>query len=117
MENRNKTYVDDIERGIYDVKNEDKFEFKADKGLTREIVETISKEKNEPEWMLDIRLKAYHEFEKKKWPTFGPDLSSINFDEYIYYIKSSEKTESSWDQVPENEKCGHKRHPDPHCRR
>lgn len=47
--------------------------------------------KNEPEWMLDIRLKAYHEFAKMKWPTFGPDLSSVTFDDYIYYIKSSKK--------------------------
>ena len=49
-------------------------------GISEEVVRKISAMKNEPEWMLDIRLKAYHEFEKKKWPTFGPDLSSINFD-------------------------------------
>lgn len=47
--------------------------------------------KNEPDWMLAIRLKAYNEFKKMKWPNFGPDLSSVHFDEYIYYIKSSQK--------------------------
>lgn len=70
-------------------------------GINEEVVRKISAIKNEPEWMLNIRLKAYHEFAKMKWPTFGPDLSSVNFDEYIYYIKSSKKTEKSWDQVPE----------------
>ncbi len=85
-----------------------KFGFKTDvenvydtgHGISEEVVRKISQMKNEPEWMLNIRLKAYHEFAKMKWPTFGPDLSSINFDEYIYYIKSSEKTEKDWNNVP-----------------
>ena len=70
------------------------------KGISEEVVRKISKMKNEPEWMLNIRLAAYKEFAKMNWPKFGPDLSSVNFDEYIYYIKSSKKTEKSWDQVP-----------------
>ena len=70
------------------------------KGISEEVVRKISKMKNEPEWMLNIRLAAYREFAKMNWPKFGPDLSSVNFDEYIYYIKSSKKTEKSWDQVP-----------------
>lgn len=86
-----------------------KFGFKTDvenvfdtgRGINEEVVRLISKMKNEPDWMLEIRLKAYHEFAKMKWPTFGPNLSSIDFDEYIYYIKSSKKTESSWDDVPD----------------
>ena len=64
MENKKKTYVEDVERGIYDVKNEDRFDFKADKGLTKEIVETISKEKNEPDWMKEFRLKALDVYNK-----------------------------------------------------
>lgn len=95
----------DIEKIVGDYK----FGFKTDvenvfdtgKGISEDVVRLISKMKNEPEWMLEIRLKAYHEFAKMKWPTFGPDLSSVDFDEYIYYIKSSKKTESSWDDVPE----------------
>ena len=71
------------------------------KGISEEVVRKISAMKNEPLWMLEIRLKAYQEFAKMKWPKFGPDLSSINFDEYIYYIKSSKKTEKSWDDVPD----------------
>ena len=75
--------------------------FDTGKGLNEDTVRLISKMKNEPDWMLDIRLKAYHAFMEKKWPTFGPSLESIDFDEYIYYIKSSKKTENDWDNVPQ----------------
>ena len=74
--------------------------FDTGHGISEEVVRKISMMKNEPEWMLDIRLKAYHEFAKFNWPKFGPDLSSLNFDEYIYYIKSSKRVENSWDKVP-----------------
>ena len=70
-------------------------------GISEEVVRKISAMKHEPEWMLDIRLKAYHEFAKMKWPTFGPSLDAVNFDEYIYYIKSSEKVEKDWNEVPQ----------------
>lgn len=70
-------------------------------GISEDVVRKISAMKNEPEWMLNIRLNAYKEFSKMKWPTFGPNLSRVNFDEYIYYIKSSKKTAKSWDDVPE----------------
>lgn len=53
-----KTNIEDIDRNIYDIKNKDNYEFKMQKGLNKEIVEEISKKKNEPEWMRDIRLKA-----------------------------------------------------------
>ena len=71
------------------------------RGLNIDVVRNISKMKQEPEWMLDIRLKAYEKFMKKDWPTFGPDVKFLNFDDYIYYIKSSKKTANDWDEVPE----------------
>ena len=61
------------------------------KGLNEDVIRTISKAKNEPEWMLEYRLKAYKAFCEMSNPTWGPDLSGIDFDEYTYYIKSSEK--------------------------
>jgi Fe-S cluster assembly protein SufB len=93
---------------IHDIVGDYKYGFRTDtqsyfdtgKGLTEEVVRTISKMKNEPEWMLDIRLKAYHHFVKSENPTWGPDLSDINFDDYTYYIKSTERSEKSWDDVP-----------------
>lgn len=71
------------------------------KGLNRSVVEFISHAKHEPQWMLDFRLKAYDAFVKLENPKWGPDLSGIDFQEYTYYIKSSEKTEHSWDKVPQ----------------
>lgn len=70
------------------------------KGVNEDVVRQISRYKNEPLWMEEFRVKAYKYFEKTKMPTWGPDLSSITFDEYTYYIKSSAKVETSWDEVP-----------------
>jgi len=89
--------------------NQKKYSFKEDleylevfpKGLNKEIVEAISKIKNEPEWMLKIRLKAYGEFLKKPMPTWGPDLSNIDFNDITYYLSANKKVENDWEKVPE----------------
>ena len=70
------------------------------KGLNEEVVKEISKIKGEPEWMTEFRLKSYQNFLNKPQPTWGPDLSEINFDEITYYIKPSDRSEDSWDDVP-----------------
>ena len=72
------------------------------KGLSEDVIRTISKEKNEPSWMLDFRLDSYKKFLEIDMPSWGPDLKSeVDFDAYTYYIKPSERTENSWDDVPE----------------
>ena len=71
------------------------------KGLNEDVIRFISKAKNEPEWMLEYRLEAYKNFLKIDNPKWGPDLSFINFNDYTYYIKSSDKTENKWEDVPE----------------
>ncbi|MCF7929964.1 MAG: Fe-S cluster assembly protein SufB [Acholeplasmataceae bacterium] len=76
--------------------------FNTGKGISEEIITTISKHKKEPEWMLDFRLKSYQKFLELKNPKWGPDLSFINFDEFTYFIKASDRAETSWDEVPEN---------------
>ena len=75
--------------------------FKSGKGFTREVVEDISAMKGEPEWMRKFRLKAYEHAVKRPTPTWGGDLSGLNLDEIYFYIRPSEKTEASWDEVPE----------------
>jgi len=75
--------------------------FNTGKGLTRQTVIDISKIKNEPDWVLEYRLKAYDAFEKMEMPTWGPDLSSINFDDYTYYIRPTDKKSNSWEEVPD----------------
>ena len=85
----------------YGFKTETDDVFSTGKGLNLEVVEAISKFKGEPEWMLDIRKKAYLKFEELENPKYGPDLSFIDFQDYIYYIKSSKKVENKWEDVPE----------------
>lgn len=74
------------------------------KGLNEEIVRKISAYKNEPEWMTEFRVKAFHTFEKMDMQTWGPDLSEIDFQDFTYYRKVSQDTEKSWDDVPEEVK-------------
>ena len=72
-----KTEVQDINRNIYDIKNEDNYDFKMEKGLSKKIVEEISNMKNEPNWMKELRLKALETYNELKLPTWGPDLSAL----------------------------------------
>ncbi len=75
---------------------------KTAKGLTAQIVEEISKIKTEPQWMLEKRLKGLEWFFKKPLPSWGADLSSINFSEMTYYLKPTDKVEKSWEDLPDN---------------
>ena len=87
----------------YDFKDStDLYVYTSKKGLSRETVEEISKIKNEPEWMLNFRLRSYDTFMKKPMPVWGGDLSKINFQNIYYYTKASEKQSKSWDDVPES---------------
>ncbi len=85
----------------YGFKDEDVSVFKTQKGLNEDIIREISHIKQEPQWMLDFRLKAYEMFRKLNNPKWGPNLNSIDFDDFTYYIRPSEKTESSWEDVPD----------------
>ncbi|GIV05940.1 MAG: Fe-S cluster assembly protein SufB [Fimbriimonadales bacterium] len=76
--------------------------FQTERGLTRRVVEEISYQKNEPKWMREFRLQAYEIFMSKPMPTWGPDLSGLNFDEIVYYIKPTKRRGRSWDEVPED---------------
>lgn len=96
-----KTKLDELNTNIYDFKNADNYEFKIKKGLNREIVEEISRQKNEPQWVLDIRLKALEAYNKLSMPTWGPDLSELNMDEIATYVKPKSKLENNWESVPE----------------
>jgi Fe-S cluster assembly protein SufB len=75
------------------------------RGLTRQTVEEISAFKNEPDWMLQFRLRAYDHFLARPMPTWGGDLSRIDFGKIVYYRKPSEREEKSWDDVPEKIKA------------
>src|SRR5678815_5006180 len=83
----------------YGFSEPENYTFKAKKGLNREVVLDMSRMKGEPQWMTDLRLKALDIFYKKPMPTWGADLSTIDFDNIYYYIKPAEDHASSWDDV------------------
>src|SRR6266571_3799498 len=72
----------------------------ARRGLFEEVVRRISAKKNEPEWMLELRLKGLRLFGKKPMPTWGADLSDIDFENIKYFVRSTEKQAASWDELP-----------------
>ncbi|HLZ21361.1 MAG TPA: Fe-S cluster assembly protein SufB [Ktedonobacterales bacterium] len=76
------------------------YAFKSQRGLTREIVEQISEMKGEPRWMRDFRLKSLEHFFKRPMPTWGADLSGIDFDNIFYYIKPVQEQGKTWEEVP-----------------
>lgn len=85
----------------YDFKDEDVSVFKTPKGLNEDIVREISRIKGEPEWMLEYRLKSLKCFLEKPIPTWGVDLSQMDFDDYIYYNRPSDNLTDKWEEVPE----------------
>lgn len=102
MEARKKTYVADIKRGIYDIKDEMKHKYSTGKGLSEDIIRKISANKNEPEWMLEYRLNALKIFNEKPMPTWGADLSDLDLNEIFYYLEPDAKRMSdNWDDVPD----------------
>ncbi|ABY93790.1 MULTISPECIES: Fe-S cluster assembly protein SufB [Thermoanaerobacter] len=93
--------IKEIDFSIYDVKDNVKYEYQTGKGLSKEVVLEISEQKNEPSWMRDFRLKALEIYQKMPMPTWGVDLSQLDIDSIIAYIRPSAKMQRSWDEVPE----------------
>ena len=101
MENRKKTYIADIERGVYDIKDEEHYRYKVEKGLTPEIIKKISERKNEPEWMREFRLKALEVYNSKPMTDWGPDLSDLDMNDIVHYLEpDSAPMNENWDDVP-----------------
>ena len=87
----------DYKYGFHD---EEDYVYKSDKGLNRSIVEQISRQKDEPEWMLEYRLRSLTHFKNRPMPEWGSDLSEIDFGNIHYYVRPSERAEKDWDDVP-----------------
>ena len=94
--------IQEVNQNIYDFKNDDDYDYKIQKGLTRNIVEEISRMKNEPSWMLELRLKALETYYSLAMPTWGPDLSDLKMDNIATYVRPKGKMASSWEEVPED---------------
>jgi Fe-S cluster assembly protein SufB len=78
------------------------YAYKAPKGLSREVVESISEYKDEPQWMRDFRLKALEHFESRPTPTWGGNLGQIDFEDIHYFVRASEKNSRDWSEVPDD---------------
>jgi Fe-S cluster assembly protein SufB len=78
------------------------YAYKAPKGLSREVVESISDYKDEPQWMRDFRLKAYEHFESRPTPTWGGNLGTIDWNDIHYFVRASEKNSRDWSEVPDD---------------
>ncbi|WP_291578970.1 Fe-S cluster assembly protein SufB [Clostridium sp. UBA6640] len=102
MERRTKTYVEDVDRGIYDIKNEVRYSYKVDSGLTEDIIRSISLEKNEPEWMTEFRLKSLEIYNQLDVPTWGPDISDLDIENIVTYVKPDTDMKANWDEVPKD---------------
>ena len=99
-----KSVVVDIDRSVYDIKDEenDQAFFREKEGLTTDIVERISREKSDPQWMLDFRLKSLEIYNKKEVPNWGPDISGLDIDKIATYVRSKSEMKGNWEEVPED---------------
>lgn len=97
---REKTYVEDVNRSIYDVRNEEKDVYRVKEGLTPEIVEQISKEKQDPVWMQLFRLQSLQIYRQMKLPDWGPSLDGLNMDEIVTYVRPNARMSAKWSEVP-----------------
>ena len=96
-----KTYVDDINRSLYDFRYDEDGYYKVDEGLTPEIVLQISAEKNDPEWMRDFRLHSLECYRHLQVPDWGPDISGLNMDEIVTYVRPKTGMSAKWSDVPD----------------
>ena len=96
--------VQDIDRSLYDFRYEEKDSdfYKIKEGLTPEIVEEISDKKNDPKWMRDFRLKALEIYHKTDIPNWGPDITDLNMDNIVTYVKPKTKMSADWEEVPQD---------------
>lgn len=102
MSNKKNYNIEELERGVYDIKNEDRYSYKVNKGLTEDTIRKISKEKNEPQWMLDFRLKSLETYNKTAMPTWGPSLDELDMDNIVTYVRPDTEMKGDWKDVPDD---------------
>lgn len=91
-----------VDSGKYDFHTPERYAYRSKKGLSEQVIRDISRMKGEPAWMLERRLEALRQFESKPLPSWGPDLSGLEFRDLYYYLKPTEKKADAWDAVPED---------------
>ena len=101
---KEKTYVEDVNRSLYDFRYEEAEGdfFRVDEGLTEDIVRQISKEKNDPDWMRDFRLQSLAIYRRLRVPDWGPDISGLDMDEIVTYVRPKTAMSAKWSEVPQD---------------
>ena len=99
---KEKTYVQDIERNIYDFKDEEQDAYRIIASLTPEIVEKLSKEKNDPAWMQNFRLESLQIYNNMKVPDWGPSIEGLNMDNIVTYVRPNTDMKTKWSDVPDD---------------
>ena len=99
---REKTNVNDVDRSMYDFRNEEKDVYRVKEGLTPAIVEKISSEKHDPVWMQIFRLESLQIYNEMKVPDWGPSIEGLNMDDIVTYVRPNTKMSAKWSDVPED---------------
>ena len=99
---KERTYVDDVDRSVYDIKDEENDAYRIKSGLDASIVEKISKEKNDPVWMQNFRLQSLQIYNELKVPNWGPPIDGLNMDDIATYVRPNTRMTAKWSEVPED---------------
>lgn len=99
---KEKSHVDDIDRSVYDIRDEEKDNYRIKEGLTEDIVNKISDEKNDPEWMREHRLKSLKIYNEIPVPEWGPSIEGLNMDNIVTYVRPNTNMKGTWDEVPQD---------------
>ncbi|MCR5526953.1 MAG: Fe-S cluster assembly protein SufB [Lachnospiraceae bacterium] len=97
-----RSQVKDIDRSIYDFRYKEDGFYKVDEGLTEDIVKQISKEKHDPEWMTEFRLRSLEIYNELKVPDWGPDISGLNMNDIVTYVRPNTNMKAKWEDVPDD---------------
>ena len=101
---KKRTQVDDIDRSLYDFADDEAGAERLDAGLTPEIVREISAKKDEPDWMLDFRLRSLDTYQRMPAPDWGPALDGLDMDHIVTYVKPNTEQQSDWESLPDDVK-------------
>ena len=99
---KEKSHVDDIDRSVYDIRDKEHDAYRIEAGLTPEIVDKISKEKNDPEWMHEFRLKSLEIYNGMKIPDWGPSIKGLDMEHIATYVRPNTKMQGDWKDVPQD---------------
>ena len=101
-ESKEKTYVEDVDRSVYDIRDEEHDAYRMEEGLTPAIVDRLSKEKNDPVWMQQFRLQSLQIYNELPLPNWGPSIEGLDMAHIATYVRPNTKMQNDWDSVPQD---------------